>query len=349
MKQVDAKYMVRCLQLARLGEEWVAPNPMVGAVLVCDDRIVSEGWHRCYGGPHAEPNTIVHIDDAELLARCTLYVNLEPCSHYGKTPPCAELIIAKGIKHVVVGTLDPNPQVAGRGVRMMQEAGIDVVVGMLEDECNELNKRFFTLHRYKRPYVTIKWAQTSDGYIDSLRQSKDEVVTVISNRLTKQLVHQLRARNMAIMVGTRTALLDNPKLRTTRWCGKNPLRVVVDRQLRLTEEYNLLNDGGRTLVFAASGHYAFAITAELVHIDFESDIWAQIGSELAKRNVHSLIIEGGMQLIESAFAAGFWDEVQVEISCNELAASEGVRAPQLPSGRITTDEVEENKILHILP
>ena len=255
-------YMSRCLQLARLGEYYVAPNPMVGAVLVesRDERvgsreiILGEGWHEQYGGPHAEPNCLRNAEENYPegidYKRCTLYVSLEPCSHYGKTPPCAELIIKKGIGRVVVGCLDPNPKVAGRGVRMMQEAGIEVYVGVLEEECRELNKRFFCLQEKGRPYVTLKWAQTADGYIDVRRigdeakGGRQEASTplIISTPLMKQLVHQQRAENMAIMVGTNTVLMDDPRLLTTHWSGRNPIRVTLDRHGVLPAKSRIFSD-----------------------------------------------------------------------------------------------------------
>ena len=231
-------YIRRCLQLAKLGEYYVAPNPMVGAVLVkhiveggADEEVIlGEGWHMQYGGAHAEPNCLLNAEENHPegidYKRCTLYVNLEPCSHYGKTPPCAELIIKKGIGRVVIGCLDPNPEVSGRGVRMLEAAGVDVHVGVLEAECRTLNKRFMCLQEKKRPYVILKWAQTADGYLDKKREASKPLV--ISTPLMKQLVHQQRAENMAIMVGTRTVLMDNPRLLTTHWSGRHPIRVTRD-------------------------------------------------------------------------------------------------------------------------
>lgn len=341
----DEKYMARCLQIARLGEELVAPNPMVGAVIVHNGKIIGEGFHRVFGGAHAEPNAVMSVQAQELLSQSTLYVSLEPCSHYGKTPPCAELIVRKKMARVVVGTLDPNPQVAGRGITMLRNAGIEVKVGVLENECYELNKRFFELHRNRKPYITIKWAQTSDGFIDTVRENKNQTVTVISNRITKQLVHQLRSQNMAIMVGTNTALLDNPTLRTTRWKGKNPLRITVDKTCRLTSDLHLLNDGEPTLVFSEKEKYPFPTIATVIKIDFNKNIWEQISAELYQRNIHSLIIEGGTQLIESAFKHDFWDEMQVEISHNTLGS--GVRAPQIPQKQHTSYCINKNYIISI--
>ena len=322
-------YIHRCLQLARLGEYYVAPNPMVGAVLVLHnadgDVILGEGWHEQYGAPHAEPNCILHAEEAHPegidYKQCTLYVSLEPCSHYGKTPPCAELIIRKGIRRVVIGTLDPNPQVAGRGVKMMQDAGIEVLVGVLEAACRELNKRFFCLQEKHRPYVILKWAQTADGYIDwqrgERREAKGKEVgepLVISTPLTKQLVHQQRAENMAIMVGTRTVLLDNPRLLTTHWSGRNPIRITLDRHHILPQESRIFSDESPTIVYS------------------ENTDWHYICADLAKQNIHSVLVEGGTTLLQHILDSGIYDEVHIEVSDIPLARTayekpNGVKAP----------------------
>ena len=317
-------YMARCLQLARLGEYYVAPNPMVGAVLVerrnengelGKEVILGEGWHMQYGGPHAEPNCIRNAEENHPKGidykHCTLYVSLEPCSHYGKTPPCAELIIRKGIGRVVVGCLDPNPKVAGRGVKMLKDAGIEVVVGVLEEECKELNKRFICLQEKKRPYVILKWAQTADGYIDYRLKVKGERLKVrgeglevkgegdgplvISTPLMKQLVHQQRAENMAIMVGTRTVLLDNPKLLTTHWSGRNPIRITLDRHGVLPADSKIFSDESETIVYR------------------ENTDWTFILEDLAKLNIHSVLVEGGSRLLNTIIESGVYDEVHVEV------------------------------------
>ena len=321
MQIMDEKYINRCLQLACLGQYYVAPNPMVGAVLVYHteqgDQILGEGWHQQYGGPHAEPNCLrnAEINHPEGIdyKSCTLYVNLEPCSHYGKTPPCAELVVRKNIGRVVVGMLDPNPQVAGRGVKMMQDAGIDVTVGVLEEECYRLNKRFVCLHTKHRPYVILKWAQTADGYIDVLRREGKPLV--ISTPLSKQLVHQKRAENMSIMVGTRTVLLDNPSLLTTRWSGRNPIRVTLDRHKVLSEDFNIFSDQAPTIVYR------------------DNTDWAFILSDLATRNVHSVLVEGGAILLQHILESGIYDEVYVEVSQYTLPelvglSCDGVKAPK---------------------
>lgn len=315
-------YMSRCLQLARLGEYYVAPNPMVGAVLVYrnqgEELLLGEGWHKQYGTPHAEPNCLQNAEENHPegvdYSNCTLYVNLEPCSHYGKTPPCAELIIRKGIGRVVVGSLDPNPCVAGRGVKMMQDAGIEVVVGVLEDECRELNKRFFCLHEKHRPYVILKWAQTADGYMDVARSCGGPVT--ISTPLMKQFVHQQRAENMAIMVGTRTVLLDNPRLLTTHWSGRNPIRVTLDRNGVLPLDSRIFSDESETIVYR------------------ENTDWQFVLDDLASRSIHSVLVEGGSRLLEMIFASGIYDEVHVEVSSCDLSVCvgkeevEGVPAPK---------------------
>ena len=341
-------YINRCLQLARLGEYYVAPNPMVGAVLVHHtaqgDHILGEGWHEQYGGPHAEPNCLRHAQEAHPegidYQHCTLYVSLEPCSHYGKTPPCAELIIRKGIGRVVVGTLDPNPQVAGRGVQMMRDAGIEVLVGILEEECRMLNKRFFCLQEKHRPYVILKWAETADGYIDRLRG--DEVMkrevrgedvgkpVVISTPLMKLLVHQQRAENMAIMVGTRTALLDNPRLLTTHWSGRHPVRITLDRHGVLPQDSKIFSDDAPTIVYR------------------DNTDWSFILHDLAQRNIHSVLVEGGTMLLQHIIESGLYDEVHIEVSdqplCQPPSHTPGVKAPAYT--RTTQPTLVDNHLIY---
>ena len=327
MQQFES-YMARCLQLARLGEYYVAPNPMVGAVLVLEAKgdetegkkreiILGEGWHMQYGGPHAEPNCLRNAEERHPegidYKHCTLYVSLEPCSHYGKTPPCAELIIQKGIGRVVIGCLDPNPQVAGRGVRPMREADIEVVVGVLEAECRALNKRFICLQEKKRPHVILKWAQTADGYIDMVREGGSPLV--ISTPLTKQLVHQQRAENMAIMVGTRTVLMDNPRLLTTHWSGRNPIRITLDRHGVLPQDSKIFSPEAPTIVYR------------------ENTDWQFIMTDLAARNIHSVLVEGGSTLLQHILDSGIYDEVHIEIGKQLLPIDSitghkaGVKAP----------------------
>ncbi len=311
-----ANYIAHCIEIARRGEYYVAPNPMVGAVLTDKDgNIMAEGWHEKYGGPHAEVNCFRNFDisrpqDLE-MSKCTLFVSLEPCSHYGKTPPCAKLIIEKGVRRVIVGMLDPNPLVAGKGVQMLRDAGIEVVVGVLEKECRELNKRFLCLHEQKRPYVILKWAQTGDGFLDRSRQIEDlhlNGALAISTPQTKKLVHKMRAENMAIMVGTNTVLLDNPRLLNTHWEGRNPIRVTIDRHNRIPQDARIFSDGIETIVYR------------------DRTDWPFILQDLAQRNIHSILVEGGARLLNHILETGIWDEIHVEVA-PEIKIGEGVAAP----------------------
>ncbi|MBQ7631581.1 MAG: bifunctional diaminohydroxyphosphoribosylaminopyrimidine deaminase/5-amino-6-(5-phosphoribosylamino)uracil reductase RibD [Paludibacteraceae bacterium] len=323
-----ANFIARCIEIARRGEYFVAPNPMVGAVLVrnSDEAILAEGWHERYGEGHAEVNcfcnlAISHQPSAVSLKDCTLFVSLEPCSHYGKTPPCAKLIIEKGVGRVVVGMLDPNPLVAGKGVAMLREAGIEVVVGVLEDECRALNKRFLCLHEQHRPYVILKWAQTADGFIDRKRSFEDLKIQIfedchlngalaISTPETKKLVHKMRAENMAIMVGTNTVLLDNPRLLNTHWEGRNPIRVTFDRHHRLPSDARIFSEEAETIVYR------------------ERTEWPFVLADLAARNIHSILVEGGTTLLQSILESGIWDEIHIEIA-PELTIGDGVPAPKV--------------------
>lgn len=309
-----ANYISHCIEIARRGEYYVAPNPMVGAVLVRneDEQILAEGWHEKYGEGHAEVNCFKHLEESTYrnvkLAECTLFVNLEPCSHYGKTPPCAKLIIENGVGRVVVGMLDPNPLVAGKGVQMLRDAGIEVVVGVMEQECRELNKRFLCLHEKKRPYVILKWAQTSDGFIDIKRTGGSPLK--ISTEKTKALVHKMRAENMAIMVGTNTVLLDNPRLLNTHWKGRNPIRVTFDRHNRIPSDARIFSDENGTIVY------------------HERTDWSFVLSDLAARNIHSVLVEGGTTLLNHILESGIWDEIHVEVA-PELVIGDGVKAPDI--------------------
>ena len=328
----DSDYILRCLELAANGRYYVAPNPMVGAMLVdpVTDTVFAEGWHHQYGGPHAEVECFRAADlrmsglsDAERAAKyagLTLYVSLEPCSHYGKTPPCADLIISKGVRRVVVGCLDPNPQVAGKGVQKLRDAGIEVIVGVEQEACRKLNKRFMCLHEKHRPYVILKWAQTADGFVDYDRQ--DGQPLVISTPVTKQLVHQMRAENMAIMVGTRTALLDNPSLLTTRWPGRNPVRVVLDRHHRIPADAKIFSADAPTIVYS------------------EQTDWAYVLSDLARRGIHSVLVEGGPTLLKHILATGVWDEMHIEVGAQTIGS--GVPAPtvSLPEGYEQVDDAK---------
>ena len=322
-----ANYIAHCIEIARRGEYFVAPNPMVGAVLVDENgTILAEGWHEKYGEGHAEVNCFRHLETSKYrdleMSKCTLFVSLEPCSHYGKTPPCAKLIIEKGVGRVVVGMLDPNPLVAGKGVQMLRDAGIEVIVGVMEKECRELNKRFLCLHEQHRPYVILKWAQTADGFIDIKRTGGSPLK--ISTPKTKEIVHRMRAENMAIMVGTNTVLLDNPRLLNTHWQGRNPIRVTIDRHGRIPADARIFSDESETIVYR------------------DRTDWPFILEDLAKRNIHSILVEGGTTLLNHILETGIWDEIHVEVA-PELTIGDGVKAPQitLPD---TFEEVDGHRL-----
>lgn len=327
-------YMLRCLQLARLSEYYVAPNPMVGAILVAaNGNILSEGWHKQYGGPHAEVNCLKNPILYSLDKQCfnqptTLFVTLEPCSHFGKTPPCADLILEKqkeyNIKRVVIGTLDPNPKVAGQGLAKLQAAGIEVITGVQEEQCRELNRRFLCLHEKHRPYIILKWAQTADGFIGA----KDKRV-VISSPLTKQIVHKMRAENMAIMVGTNTALIDNPKLLNTHWAGRNPIRILLDRHQRVPKDYNIFSSDAPTIVYS------------------QNTDWQFILNDLAQHNIHSVLVEGGATLLQNILQTGIYDEVHIEVNPN-LKLYQGVAAPKIDFsfGAVFEEEIIDGNKLY---
>jgi diaminohydroxyphosphoribosylaminopyrimidine deaminase/5-amino-6-(5-phosphoribosylamino)uracil reductase len=334
--EVNEKYMQRCIQLAGLGAGDVAPNPMVGSVIVYEGKIIGEGFHRKYGGPHAEVNAIKSVSDPEMLKKSTLYVSLEPCAHHGLTPPCSDLIIEKKIPEVVIGTIDPFSEVAGKGIEKLEKAGVKVTSGILEKECRELNKRFFTFHERKRPFVILKWAQTIDGFIDADRSPESfGEPTWITGDLALQLVHKIRSEESAILVGTNTAQKDNPSLTVRHWPGKNPIRLVLDRNLRLSTSLHLFNDSEKTLVFnfkkcETNGQVSY------VKIESEKELLPQIMDQLYRRNILSVIVEGGMQLLAGFFDAGCWDEAHVFIG--DTCFYEGIRAPQI-KGKLVASEI----------
>jgi diaminohydroxyphosphoribosylaminopyrimidine deaminase/5-amino-6-(5-phosphoribosylamino)uracil reductase len=311
----EEKYMQRCLQLAQNGLGTTYPNPLVGSVIVSEnDEIIGEGWHLKSGEPHAEVNAVRDAEkkgyDGDAFAKATLYVNLEPCSHTGKTPPCASMIVQKGFRKVVVGTLDPHDKVAGKGVDLLKEAGIEVVVGVLENECNELNKRFFTFHRKQRPYIILKWAETSDGFIAPENKNEQKPVW-ITNPYSRQVSHQLRAQENAILVGAKTVIDDNPSLTCRDWNGENPLRVVLDSRNSIASDYQVMDDVAPTLKLALS-------TSNII----------EIVNELYRNNIQSVIIEGGTTTIQSFIDAGLWDEAY-QFMGTDVLFHQGLQAPVL--------------------
>ena len=325
----DERYMARCLQLAACGRAGAAPNPMVGAVIVHDGKIIGEGYHRQCGGPHAEVNAIASVANEQLLREATIYVSLEPCAHHGKTPPCADLIIKKGIPRVVVGCRDSFEQVDGKGIQKLRQAGIEVTVGVLETECIALNRTFFTFHGQRRPYITLKWAQSADGYIDSLRKENGKYEPIrFSNEGTALRMHRLRALSDAILVGRRTATLDNPSLTTRLWPGKSPLRLVIDRRGKLDKTLHLFDKATKTTVFTeVLQDWNTDEMLEQVVLDFDNDILPQLMRHLYERGVQRLLVEGGSTLLQSFIDSDLWDEAHVETA--HFSLGEGVKAPTL--------------------
>jgi diaminohydroxyphosphoribosylaminopyrimidine deaminase/5-amino-6-(5-phosphoribosylamino)uracil reductase len=323
--------MQRCIGLARLGAGMVAPNPMVGAVLVHEGVIIGEGYHRQYGQAHAEVNCINSVapELQHLVSRSTIYVSLEPCAHYGKTPPCADLIIHKKIPQVIIGCRDPFKEVDGKGIEKLRAAGVKTEAGILEDACRALNSRFFTFHSQRRPYIILKWAQTADRRI----ANEDYSRLLISNEYSNRLVHKWRSEEAAILTGTNTALSDNPSLTTRLWKGNDPVRLVVDMDLRLPASLQLFDGAVRTIVFNTRRHEErdnllyYQLTRDTGLID-------QLLDALYSLNIQSVLVEGGAQLLQSFFDAGVWDEARV-ITNNTLQQPAGIPAPQAPVMQLT--------------
>ncbi|PTX61708.1 diaminohydroxyphosphoribosylaminopyrimidine deaminase [Kordia periserrulae] len=318
-------YMKRCLQLAANGLPAAMPNPSVGAVIVHNDVIIGEGYTNAYGGNHAEVNAIASVRDKSLLKESTIYVSLEPCSHFGKTPPCSDLIIKHQIPKVVIGTIDPFAKVAGRGVQKLKDAGCEVVLNVLKDECVASNKRFFTFHQHKRPYIILKWAQTQDGFIDKIRNENDAVQpNWITNEYSRQLVHKWRSEEAAILVGTNTAITDNPKLNTRDWQGENPVRIVLDRSLRIPAEYALLDETIKTIVLTEKENVS-SENRIFETIDFSKNLPQQICDVLYRYDLQSVIIEGGKQTLQTFIDANLWDEARV--FTGKTVFQQGIEAP----------------------
>ncbi len=341
----DEKYINRCFELALNGLGNVSPNPMVGCVIVYQDKIIGEGYHRNYGEAHAEVNAINTVENKELLKESTVYVNLEPCSHYGKTPPCAELLIKHQVKRVVISNTDPNPLVAGKGIQLLKSAGIEVICGVLEEKGNELNKRFFTFFAKKRPYIILKWAKTLDGFMDINRSEPGNNQKYwITNEKLKILVHKWRSEESAIMVGTKTALNDNPQLNVRLWYGKQPLRIVLDEKSELSEKLFIFDQTSPTLVFTSiNKENQTNITYK--QIDFCNNPIKELLDYLYEIKITSLIIEGGKELLLSFINQGIWDEARI-LTGNKTFGI-GLKAPEI-IGEILFRETIDNDTVEII-
>ncbi|REG94733.1 diaminohydroxyphosphoribosylaminopyrimidine deaminase [Flavobacterium aquicola] len=333
--------MSRCIALAKNGLGTTYSNPMVGSVIVYDGKIIGEGWHKKAGEPHAEVNAVNSVQDKSLLSKATIYVSLEPCSHFGKTPPCCDLIIKNKIPNVVVGTVDPFSEVSGNGIKKLIEAGIHVTVGILEEECNELNKRFFTFHQKKRPYIILKWAQSQDDFIAPLEKLEKKPVW-ITNTYSRQLVHKWRTEEQAILVGTQTVLDDNPKLNARDWYGNNPVRLVLDQNSRIPKGNAVFDNQARTIVFTNSQNTIPEENTTFERIDFKQNIASQIADSLYKNNIQSVIIEGGLRTLQTFIDADLWDEARV--FRGNINLGKGIQAPLLPKTNSEKHLIERDEL-----
>lgn len=339
------KYMRRCIELAKNGLGTTYPNPLVGSVIVHNGQIIGEGWHRKAGEPHAEVNAVNSVKDKSLLKDATIYVSLEPCSHFGKTPPCCDLIIANRIPNIVVGTVDPNIKVAGNGIKKLLETGKNVTVGVLENECHELNKRFFTFHQKKRPYIILKWAQSADGFIAPAFRDAQKPVW-ISNQYSRQLVHKWRSEEPAILVGTQTVVDDNPKLNVRDWSGKNPTRLVIDKNNRISKESHIFDNQVKTIVFCAAELASEKENVVFETLDFDGNIPEQIAAVLYKNELLSVIVEGGRQTLQTFIDSDLWDEARV--FKGTVFLENGTKAPVLKSNFNSRQFIGNDELLIFL-
>ncbi|GAA4933264.1 bifunctional diaminohydroxyphosphoribosylaminopyrimidine deaminase/5-amino-6-(5-phosphoribosylamino)uracil reductase RibD [Algibacter agarivorans] len=323
-------HIKRCIQIAKNGLGNTNPNPMVGSVIVYNNTIIGEGFTSPYGGNHAEVNAINSVSNKDLLKKATLYVTLEPCSHYGKTPPCSDLIIKHNIPNIVIGCIDDNEKVAGKGIEKLRDAGCNVTVGILENACKNHHKRFFTYHNKKRPYIILKWAETKDGFIAPETKNEQKPVW-ITNTFSRQLVHKWRTEEQAILVGTNTVLEDNPSLTVRDWTGKNPIRLVIDKNEKLSKKHSVFNTAAETILISKN------------NIDFSKNLAKQICDLLFEKNISSVIIEGGTKTLETFIDENLWDEARVFIGNTEF--KKGTKAPRfqgklIPEENIITDTLK---------
>jgi diaminohydroxyphosphoribosylaminopyrimidine deaminase/5-amino-6-(5-phosphoribosylamino)uracil reductase len=340
--KVQEKYIKRCIELAKNGLGTTYPNPLVGCVIVFENVIIGEGWHKKSGEAHAEVLAIESVRNKELLSESTLYVSLEPCSHFGKTPPCADLILKYKIPNVVIGTIDPNSKVSGKGIQKLKDSGVNVTYGILVNECNELNKRFFTFHSKTRPFIILKWAESSDGFISPINKKEQKPVW-LSNEYSRQLVHKWRSEEQAILVGTQTIIDDNPSLTVRDWVGKNPIRVLIDRDNAIDTSSNVFDNQAKTIVFSNKEVTSNSDTIQYIKIDFDKNSTQAIVDKLFENNIQSIIIEGGRKTIQSFIDANLWDEARVFIG--EINLNEGTKAPKLNRANYYKSLIKKDTLL----
>lgn len=343
---IHEKYIKRCIELAQNGFGTTYPNPMVGSVIVYEGKIIGEGWHKKAGEPHAEVNAVRSVKDKSLLKKATIYVSLEPCSHFGKTPPCCDLIIEHKIPNVVVGTVDPNEKVTGKGIKKIIESGADVIVGVLENECYELNKRFFTFHNKKRPYIILKWAETEDGFLAPEKQTNQERQPVwITNQYSRQLVHKWRSEEQAILVGTQTVIDDNPKLNIRDWSGNNPVRVILDQNNRILKDSFVFDNSVKTIVFTKSETNLSAENTTFEVINFNQNIIPQILAVLHQNQIQSIIIEGGSKTLQAFIDQHIWDEAR--IFKGKTTFNNGIKAPVIQKKNTTKTYIQNDELIYV--
>ena len=343
--KIHEKYIKRCIQIAKNGLGTTAPNPMVGSVIVHNAKIIGEGFTSPYGGAHAEVNAINAVKNKSLLKESTLYVTLEPCSHFGKTPPCSDLIITHKIPNVVIGCTDDNPKVAGKGVAKLKSSGCKVTTSILEDECKQHHKRFFTFHNKKRPYIILKWAETADGFI-APKSKKENKPVWITNQYSRQLVHKWRAEEQAILVGANTIVKDNPSLTTRNHKGKHPIRVVLDRENKLSKTYQIFDNEAETIIISSNTQIENAKSDfwnfEFIDWNLKTTIAQQICTILYKNNINSIIIEGGAKTLQTFIDENLWDEARIFIGKTEFNI--GTRAPRLKGTLISESYIIDDKL-----
>ena len=328
----DEQMMLRCLELAAMGMGNVAPNPMVGAVIVHNGKIIGEGYHEKFGGPHAEVNAINAIDNQEILSECTIYVSLEPCSHFGKTPPCADLLVAKKFKRVVVGTIDPHAKVFKKGIQRLEDNGLDVNVGVCEKSCLELNRTFFTFHEKKRPYIILKWAQTKNGLIDNA-EGKTGEVSWISSPETQVKVHKWRSEVQSILIGKNTAINDNPTLTVRAVVGKNPTRILLDSHLRVQDDANIFDQQTETIVFNIKEE---STENKIRRVKVSNMKPQTILDVLVNDDIQTVMIEGGRSILQAFIDAKLWDEARIIIGATTFES--GTKAPEM-NGQMIKEEL----------
>ena len=339
-------YMKRCIELAKNGLGTTYPNPLVGSVIVHEGKIIGEGWHNKAGESHAEVNAVNSVKDKSLLKEATIYVSLEPCSHFGKTPPCCDLIIANEIPNVVIGTVDPFSKVAGNGIKKLIESGKNVTVGVLEDECNELNKRFFTFHQKERPYIILKWAESADGFIapempKPVQHDKLKPVW-ITNQYSRQLVHKWRTEEQAILVGTNTVLDDNPKLNARDYIGNNPVRVVLDKSGKISEKYHVKDNSQKTIFISESEKFETTENCIYENVIFDKSLAHSIANLLYRFDIQSVIIEGGAKTLQLFIDANLWDEAR--IFKGQIKFQNGTTAPKLTGFSTTRFDIMDDQL-----